>query len=96
MEPDFKEGDQVLVSIFNFTNLKGQKNITYSFVRCFTIIKMIGKNSVEVRLTEEFSRKHPVFPVTLVKPYFQTGEDAFPSKTKTTNPPDIVEMEDSP
>ncbi|MBW0483351.1 hypothetical protein O181_023066 [Austropuccinia psidii MF-1] len=25
MEPDFKEGDQVLVSTFNFNNLKGQR-----------------------------------------------------------------------
>ncbi|MBW0498737.1 hypothetical protein O181_038452 [Austropuccinia psidii MF-1] len=32
------------------------------FVGPFTIIKLIGKNAVEVRLTEEFSRKHPVFP----------------------------------
>ncbi|MBW0576407.1 hypothetical protein O181_116122 [Austropuccinia psidii MF-1] len=47
MEPDFKEGDQVL---------------------------LVGKNAVEVKLTEEFSRKHPVFPVSLVKHYFQTEE----------------------
>ncbi|MBW0476933.1 hypothetical protein O181_016648 [Austropuccinia psidii MF-1] len=67
-----------------------------SFVGPFTIIKLIGKNAVEVRLTEEFSRKHPVFPVSLVKPYFQTGEERFPSRKKTTNPPEIVEVEDSP
>ncbi|MBW0472450.1 hypothetical protein O181_012165 [Austropuccinia psidii MF-1] len=46
-----------------------------SFVGPFTIIKLIGKNEVEVKLTEEFSRKHPVFPVSLVKPYFQTEEE---------------------
>ncbi|MBW0486455.1 hypothetical protein O181_026170 [Austropuccinia psidii MF-1] len=54
------------------------------------------KNEVEGRLTEEFSRKNPVFPVSLVKPYFQIGEDKFPSRKKTTNPPEIVELEDSP
>ncbi|MBW0493522.1 hypothetical protein O181_033237, partial [Austropuccinia psidii MF-1] len=59
-------------------------------------MKMIGKNSVEVRLTEEFSRKHPVFPVSLVKLYFQTGKDSFPSRKKITNPQEIVQMEDSP
>ncbi|MBW0464536.1 hypothetical protein O181_004251 [Austropuccinia psidii MF-1] len=58
MEPEFKEGDQVL--------------------------------------TEEFCRKHPVFPVSLVKQYFQTGQDKFPSRKETTTPQDIVEMEDSP
>ncbi|MBW0515227.1 hypothetical protein O181_054942, partial [Austropuccinia psidii MF-1] len=62
MEPDFKEGDQVLVSTLNFNNLKGPKKMTDSFVGPFTIIRLIGKNAVEVKLTEEFSRKHPVFP----------------------------------
>ncbi|MBW0592834.1 hypothetical protein O181_132549 [Austropuccinia psidii MF-1] len=47
---------------------------------------MIGKNAVEVRLTEEFCRKHPVFPMSLVKSY----------RKKTTTPPDMVEVEESP
>ncbi|MBW0494108.1 hypothetical protein O181_033823 [Austropuccinia psidii MF-1] len=67
-----------------------------SFVGPFTIIKLIGKNEVEVKLTEESSRKHPVVPVSLVKPYFQTEEDKFPSRKKDPTPPEIVEMEDSP
>ncbi|MBW0589612.1 hypothetical protein O181_129327 [Austropuccinia psidii MF-1] len=96
MEPDFKEGDQVLVSTLNFNNLKGPKKMRDSFVGPFTIIKLIGKNAVEVKLTEEFSRKHPVFPVSLVKPYFQTGEDKFPSRRKNLTPREIVEIEDSP
>ncbi|MBW0499674.1 hypothetical protein O181_039389 [Austropuccinia psidii MF-1] len=54
------------------------------------------ENSVEVRLTDEFSRKHPVFPVSLVKPYFQTEEDRFPSRKKNPSPPEIVEVEESP
>ncbi|MBW0579212.1 hypothetical protein O181_118927 [Austropuccinia psidii MF-1] len=83
MEPDFKEGDQVLVSTLNFDNLKGPKKMNNSFVRPFTIIKLIVRNAVEVKLTDEFSRKHPVFPVSLVKPYFQTEENKFPSKKKT-------------
>ncbi|MBW0469111.1 hypothetical protein O181_008826 [Austropuccinia psidii MF-1] len=96
MEPDFKEGDQVLVSTLNFNNLKGPKRMRDSFVGPFTIIKLIGKNSVEVTLTEEFSRKHPVFPVSIDKPFFQTGEDKFPSRNKTYTPQEIVEVEDSP
>ncbi|MBW0576163.1 hypothetical protein O181_115878 [Austropuccinia psidii MF-1] len=54
------------------------------------------ENSVEVKLTEEFSRKHPVFPVSLVKPYFQTQEDKFASRKKNPTPQEIVEVEDSP
>ncbi|MBW0497329.1 hypothetical protein O181_037044 [Austropuccinia psidii MF-1] len=96
MEPDFKEGDQVLVSTLNFNNLKGPKKMTDSFLGTFTIIQLIGKNEVEVGLTEDFSRKHPVFPVSLVKPYLQTKEDKFLSREKNPTPPEIVEVEDSP
>ncbi|MBW0490305.1 hypothetical protein O181_030020 [Austropuccinia psidii MF-1] len=95
MEPDFKEGDQVLVSTLNFNNLKIQKKMRDPFLGPFNIIKLIGKNSVEVKLTEEFSRKHPVFPVSLIKPYFQTEEDRFPSRKKNPSPPEKVEVEDS-
>ncbi|MBW0503692.1 hypothetical protein O181_043407 [Austropuccinia psidii MF-1] len=83
MEPDFKEGDQVLVSTLNFNNLKGPKKMRDAFLGPFTIIRLIGNNAVEVKLTEEFSRKHPVFPISLVKPYFQTEEDKLPSRKKT-------------
>ncbi|MBW0571167.1 hypothetical protein O181_110882 [Austropuccinia psidii MF-1] len=96
MEPDFKEGDQVLVSMLSFDNLKGPKKMRDSFLGPFTIIKLIGKNAVEVKLTEEFTRKHPVFPVSLVEPYFQTEEDRFPSTKKNNTPSEIVEVEDSP
>ncbi|MBW0583311.1 hypothetical protein O181_123026 [Austropuccinia psidii MF-1] len=65
MEPDFKEGDQVLVSTLHFNNLKGPKKMRDSFVGPSTIIKFVGKNAVEVKLTEEFSRKHPVCMVCL-------------------------------
>ncbi|MBW0528845.1 hypothetical protein O181_068560 [Austropuccinia psidii MF-1] len=67
-----------------------------SVVGPFTIIKLIGKNAVEVKLTEEFSRKHPVVPVSVVKPYFGKEEEKFSSRKKNTTPPEIVEVEDSP
>ncbi|MBW0574295.1 hypothetical protein O181_114010 [Austropuccinia psidii MF-1] len=96
MKPDFKEGDQVPVSSLNFNNLKRPKKMRDSFVGPFTIIMLIGKNAVKVKLTEEFCRKHPVFPISLSKPYSQTEEDKFPSRKKNPTPPDIVEVEDSP
>ncbi|MBW0475356.1 hypothetical protein O181_015071 [Austropuccinia psidii MF-1] len=54
------------------------------------------RTRLEVRLTEEFSRKHPVFPVSLVKPYHQKGEARFPSRNKSHIQHNIVEVEDSP
>ncbi|MBW0482949.1 hypothetical protein O181_022664 [Austropuccinia psidii MF-1] len=67
-----------------------------SFVGPFTIIRLIGKDSVGGRPKEEFSTKNPVFPVSLVKPYHQTGEDKFPSRNKSQTPKDIIEVEASP
>ncbi|MBW0464285.1 hypothetical protein O181_004000 [Austropuccinia psidii MF-1] len=96
MEPVFQEGDQVLVSLMSFDNLKGHNKMRASFFGPFTIIKLIGKNAVKVKLTEEFSRKHPVFTVCLVKPYFQTEEDKFPSRKNNPTPPEILKAEDSP
>ncbi|MBW0478729.1 hypothetical protein O181_018444 [Austropuccinia psidii MF-1] len=96
MEPDFKQGDQVLLCTTNFNKLKRPKKMSDQFVVPFTIIKLIGRNAVEVRLTKEFFRKHPVFPVSLVKPYFQTGEDRFLSRNKTHTPKARVKVEDSP
>ncbi|MBW0534262.1 hypothetical protein O181_073977 [Austropuccinia psidii MF-1] len=87
MEPDFKEGYKVLVSTLSFNNLKLPKKMRDSFVGPFIIIKFIGQNAVEFKLTEEFSRKHTVFPVSLVNPYFQTAEDKFPSRRKNSTPP---------
>ncbi|MBW0540493.1 hypothetical protein O181_080208 [Austropuccinia psidii MF-1] len=54
------------------------------------------KGPKKMRVSFEFSRKHTVFPVSLVKPYFQTEEDKFPSRKKNPTPPEIVELEDSP
>ncbi|MBW0521699.1 hypothetical protein O181_061414 [Austropuccinia psidii MF-1] len=96
MEPDFKEGDQVLVSTLKFNNLKVAEKIRHTFVGPFTMTKLIGKNAVKVKLTEESARKHPVFAVSLVKPYFHKEEDKFPSRKKNPTPPEIVGVEDSP
>ncbi|MBW0470923.1 hypothetical protein O181_010638 [Austropuccinia psidii MF-1] len=57
---------------------------------------VIVKNAVEVKITEDFSRKNPVFPVGLVKTYFQTEQVKFPSSKKNPTPTERVEVEDSP
>ncbi|MBW0503021.1 hypothetical protein O181_042736 [Austropuccinia psidii MF-1] len=66
-----------------------------SFMGPFSITRLVGEISVEVRLTEEFSRKHPVFPVCFVKPYHETRDNNSPSKNKSHTPQGIVEVEDS-
>ncbi|MBW0469926.1 hypothetical protein O181_009641 [Austropuccinia psidii MF-1] len=92
MEPDLREGHQVSVSTLSFNNLKGPQDMIDWFLGPFTI----KKNAVEVKLTDKFSRKHPVFPVSLVEPYFQTEEDKFSSRKTNPTPPESVEIDNSP
>lgn len=66
-QPEFRIGEKVLLSTVNFHNLGGNKNLKPAFVGPFKIKTQHGKNSVEVILSEELSRKHSVFPVSLVK-----------------------------
>ncbi|MBW0485021.1 hypothetical protein O181_024736 [Austropuccinia psidii MF-1] len=94
--PDFNKGDQVPISTLSFNSLKGPKGMIESYVGPFTIIRMIGENAVEVRLTEEFSRKHLVFLVILLKPYHKTDNSRYPSHMKVFTLEKVVEEEDSP
>ncbi|KAI7959012.1 hypothetical protein MJO28_002803 [Puccinia striiformis f. sp. tritici] len=88
-QPEFKIGDQVLISTTNFTNLSGPKKMRDSFVGPFIIRALHGKNAVEVILTEELGRKHPTFPVSLVKPYHSSDSNKFPLRghQQSTIPP---------
>jgi hypothetical protein len=86
-EPDFKIGDNVLLSTVNFNNLGGNKKIKPSYVGPFTIKQLHGKNAVEVILSDELSRKHPFFPVSLVKPYLSRND----KETTNVGPVPILE-----
>jgi len=77
------------LSTINFNNLGGSRKLKPAFVGPFTIKQLHGKNAVEVILSEELSRKHPVFPVSLVKPYTTRSE----TEEKTTTP---IPMADTP
>ncbi|KAI7938412.1 hypothetical protein MJO28_015332 [Puccinia striiformis f. sp. tritici] len=81
-EPEFKIGDKVLLSTVNFNNLGGNRKLKPAFVGPFVIKALHGRNAVEVILSEQLSRKHPVFPVSLVKPYQgrSAEEETIPDK----------------
>ena len=80
----------MLVSTVNFNNLGGNKKLKAPFVGPFVIKKLHGRNAVEVILSEELSRKHPVFPVSLIKPY-DTRKD-FDSSTVVVSIPILEEI----
>ncbi|MBW0463093.1 hypothetical protein O181_002808 [Austropuccinia psidii MF-1] len=49
--PDFKVGDLVLVSTFNFNNIKGSKKLKDFYAGPFVIVASSGTNAVQVELS---------------------------------------------
>ncbi|MBW0548175.1 hypothetical protein O181_087890 [Austropuccinia psidii MF-1] len=82
--PDFKIGDLVLVSTLNFNNIKSPKRLKDSFSGSFMIKELHGPNSVHLELTGELLKKHPDFPVSLIKTYSSSDKELFPLRNKPT------------
>jgi hypothetical protein len=76
--PTFKIGDLVLISTVNFNNIKGPKKLKNAFVGPFVVKALHGDNAVEVELSGDLERKHPTFPVSLLKHYTAAEADLFP------------------
>jgi hypothetical protein len=76
--PTFKIGDLVLISTVNFNNIKGPKKLKNAFVGTFVVKALHGDNAVEVELSGELEKKHPTFPVSLLKHYTEAEADLFP------------------
>ncbi|MBW0566525.1 hypothetical protein O181_106240 [Austropuccinia psidii MF-1] len=93
--PHFKVGDLVLVSTFNFNNIKGPKKLKDSYVGPFFIVASHGTNAVKVELSGELENKQPAFPVSLVNPYQPADKELFPLRNPTplTVPP-VEQSED--
>ena len=80
LEPSVKIGDQVLVSTVNFHNLTTNQKLKDPFIGPFPIIELIGKNALRLELHGAFSRRHPVFPVSLIKMYKESDKRIFPGR----------------
>ncbi|MBW0565503.1 hypothetical protein O181_105218 [Austropuccinia psidii MF-1] len=81
-QPDFKIGDLVLLSILNFSNIKGQKEFKDFFSGPFMIKALHRPNAVNLELTGELMNKHPAFPVSLIKPYSSSEKELFQLRSK--------------
>jgi hypothetical protein len=91
--PSFKVGDQVLVSTQHF-GFSGPRKLHEHFAGPFPITRLIGDNAIEVTLTGEYARKHPVFPVSLCKKYREADPEQFPNRPTPPPPaPDIIDDE---
>ena len=90
-EADIKVGDQVLISTVNFANMDGPKKLRDSFIGPFIVKAFHGPNAVEVILTEPYHRKHPTFPISLIKKYLTAKEPNPVNSTRDKSvPPPII------
>ena len=93
-EVDIEIGDQVLISTIHFNNLNTHQKLKDPFIGPFVVVDKKGENAIEVDLNGSFSRRHPVFPVSLLKKYSPSDEKRFPQrKGKQKALPEINEEE---
>jgi transposase InsO family protein len=91
--PKFKVGDRVMISTLHF-GFSGPAKLREHFAGPFAVLRLIGDNAIEVALTGEFARKHPVFPVSLCKPYRDGNPERFPGRREQPPPePEFVDEE---
>jgi len=83
-EVSYKTGDQIYISTKHF-KFAGPRKLHEPFVGPFTVLRHVGPNAVEVNLTKEFNRRHPVFPISLTKLHKSVSPEKFPNRTN--NPP---------
>ena len=95
-DSDFKEGDLVLVYTNNLTNLAGPKKLQDSFVGPFPIRCMHGPNAAELILSGEIEKKHPTFPVSLLKHYKPSDKDKFPLRKEVVVNIPVLKDDSSP
>ena len=79
-EQTFKVGDQVLVSTQNFNNLAANQKLKDPFIGPFPVIELVGRNALRVELHGAFARRHPFFPVSLIKMYKESNKQVFPGR----------------
>ena len=71
-------GDQVLLSTRNLTlQAKGTRKFLPKFIGPFTIKEFIGKVAVRLQLPHNY-RTHPIFHVSLIRPYHQSEHTVTP------------------
>ena len=80
VEPVFKVGDQVLVSTVNIHNLGTNQKLKDPFIGPFPVLELVGKNALRLELHGAFARRHPVFPVSLIKMYKESDDTTFPKR----------------
>ncbi|MBW0508807.1 hypothetical protein O181_048522 [Austropuccinia psidii MF-1] len=76
--PDFQIGDLVLVATLTLINIEGQNKLKDSLSGHFMMRSLHGSNAVQLELIGELMKKHPIFPVSLIKLYISIDKELCP------------------
>jgi hypothetical protein len=90
---NFEPGSLVVISTLFFDFGGTADKLKQAYVGPFTVEKMIGPNAVKVKLTDPYTKRHSVFPISLVQPYAQSSPEEFPTRRahEPKEPPVIQE-----
>ena len=90
--PEFKVGDQVMLRLTNMPTTQPSRKLAYRYAGPFAIKRVIRGSAVELDLPAEYAQRHPVFHVSLIKPWVPSDEAQFPGRVEPPPPP--IELED--
>ena len=67
--PKYSVGDKVWLSSENIRTTRPTKKLDYKWLGPYTIDRVISRNAYRLKLPTSFGQVHPVFSVTLLRPY---------------------------
>jgi len=90
-DPKFKVGDCVMVNSRNIKTNRPTNKLAYKLHGKFQIEKLIGTCACRLKLPPIAGKMHPVFHISLLKPYHS---NTIPGRRSPTPPPvDLEEQE---
>lgn len=72
----YSPGDLVWLSRKFIKTRRPSQKLDFRRIGPFAVVRMVGKNAVELQLSQAFARLHPVFNISLISPFYQSDNDS--------------------
>ncbi|KAI0992612.1 hypothetical protein K3495_g15573, partial [Podosphaera aphanis] len=82
--PSYCVGDRVFINAKNIRTKRPCKKLDWKSLGPFTIVKVVGSHSYQLKLTDDLKSVHPVFHTSLLRP---DPNNPIPGQTNEPNPP---------
>jgi len=82
--PQYNVGDKVWLSSENIRTARPMKKLDYKWLGPYAIDRVISRNAYRLKLPLSFGQVHPIFSVTLLRPY---KPNLIPEREKCHPPP---------